>query len=120
MNRVRLQVETADTFFAEALEMAQRLDAGEREAKEATLAFESLSGLVKLMTANRWKLLGALRKGGPTSIRALAKELTRDYRGVHADVAALRDVDLIRLDAAGKIFTPWSRITAEMDLDAAA
>jgi len=120
MSKVRLQVETADTFFAEALEMARRLDAGEREAKEATLAFPSLAALVKLMTPNRAKLLGALRRGGATSIRVLAKDLSRDYRGVHSDVAALREAGLIRLDDSDKIRTPWSRITAEMDLDAAA
>jgi predicted transcriptional regulator len=65
-------------------------------------------------------LLRALRGRGPSSIRALAQTLGRDYRGVHADVAALVDAGLIERDDSGAISVPWSRVTAEMALDAAA
>jgi predicted transcriptional regulator len=53
-------------------------------------------------------------------VRALARSLERDYRGVHADVAVLRDVGLIDRQADGKVQVPWSRITAEMSVDMAA
>ena len=57
---------------------------------------------------------------GASSVRALARSLERDYRGVHADVAALRDVGLIEKQPDGKVRVPWSRITAEMSVDVAA
>lgn len=56
----------------------------------------------------------------PSSIRALAPALGRDYRGVHADVTVLVDAGLIERDDSGVISVPWSRVTAEVALDVAA
>jgi predicted transcriptional regulator len=118
MREVTLRVEDLDSFFEGALAMGRRLDQGTEGVGAAKLAFESMAELLKLLTANRWTLMTTLRKLGPVSIRALAKALARDYRGVHADVALLTDAGLITRDDHGKMSVPWSRITAEMDLAA--
>ncbi len=120
MKEVTLHVQDIDAYFADAREMARRLDRGESRTARARFAFESMEGLLKILTANRWALLRALRRSGPSSIRALARHLARDYRGVHADVAILVEAGLIERDNEGLIYVPWSRITAEMALDAAA
>lgn len=120
MNEVRLHVESLKAFANRSRNMARRLDRGERRKEKAHIAFESMEGLLRVLTPNRWALLRALRARGPGSIRALAQTLKRDYRGVHADVTALIDAGLIERDAEGAIRVPWSRITAEMALDAAA
>lgn len=120
MNEVRLEVETLDGFFADALRMADRLDRGDTAPSPAHLVFERMEDLLKVLTANRWRLLRTLHSDGPSSVRALAKALGRDYRGVHADVAALLDAGLIERDTTGKIFVPWTRIRAEMAFDIAA
>jgi predicted transcriptional regulator len=115
-----LRVEDLDSFFEGALAMGRRLDERTDEVGRAKLAFESMAGLLKVLTANRWTLMATLRKIGPASIRALAKALARDYRGVHADVALLTDAGLVTRDDHGMISVPWSRIVAEMDLGVAA
>ena len=120
MKEVILHVRDIDAFFVEAGEMARRLDRGQTRGAPARFAFESMEGLLRILTANRWALLRALRRLGPCSIRALAKHIARDYRGVHADVAILIEGGLIVRDDEGLISVPWSRITAEMALDAAA
>lgn len=120
MNEVKLEVETLDRFFAGALDVADRLDRGDTAPAPAHVAFERMEDLLKVLTANRWRLLRTLRSDGPSSIRSLAKALERDYRGVHADVAALVDAGLIERDSDGRMFVPWDRITAEMALDIAA
>jgi predicted transcriptional regulator len=119
MSEVRIHIEDADSFFNDALQMAKRLDAGKRAAEPASISFESMELLLKVLTPNRWTLLRTLRANGPSSIRALAHLLARDYRGVHADVTVLIDAGLIER-ADGKISVPWSRITAEMAVDVAA
>lgn len=86
MKEITLHVQNIDAFFADAREMASRLDRGQVKTARARFAFESMEGLLKVLTVNRWALLRALRLGGPASVRALAKHLARDYRGVHADV----------------------------------
>ncbi|MGN6551839.1 MAG: HVO_A0114 family putative DNA-binding protein [Pararhizobium sp.] len=118
MNEVRLEVETLDRFLSDVLEMADRLDGGDTAPAAAHLAFERMEDLLKVLTANRWRLLRRLRSKGPTSIRSLAKALERDY--LHADVVALIDAGLVERDAAGRIAVPWTRITAEMAFDIAA
>jgi predicted transcriptional regulator len=120
MNEVKLHVEGLDSFAGRTMEMARRLDRGERETRKAHLSFESMEGLLRVLTPNRWTLLRTLRGRGSSSIRALAKALGRDYRGVHGDVATLIEAGLIARDVEGAISVPWSRITAEMALDIAA
>ncbi len=120
MNDLTLRVQSLGAFFDEALAAGRRLDKGGRKAAHGKLAFESMEGLLKVLTANRWTLLTALRNSGPSSIRALAKGLARDYRSVHADVALLIDAGLIARGEDAKISVPWTRIVAEMDLGAAA
>jgi predicted transcriptional regulator len=120
MQEVRLHLEPVGAFMKRTKDMARRLDRGERRRGKAHLSFESMEDLLRVLTPNRWTLLRTLRGSGATSIRALAKALSRDYRGVHADVSALIDAGLIERDESGMIEVPWSRITAEMALDIAA
>ena len=120
MNEIKLTIGDMDQFFERAQDVAKRLDAGDRTPQPAGIMFENPDELFSLLTPNRWSLLACLRKLGPSSIRALSKTLGRDYRGVHADVTALIGGDLIVKDEAGKVLVPWSKITAEMNFEAAA
>ncbi|HEX5421797.1 MAG TPA: hypothetical protein VFY39_17540 [Gammaproteobacteria bacterium] len=120
MREVELHVETLDQFIGETMAMAERLDRGEHKQQPAHIAFENMETFLKVLTPNRWALLRTLRSRGPSSIRALAQTLGRDYRGVHADVTVLVDAGLIDRDDSGAISVPWSRVSAEMALDAAA
>ncbi len=120
MSEVRLHVQGLDAFFADARHMARRIDGGDVAPEPEQIAFESMELLLKVLTPNRWMLLKKLQLAGVSSIRALAQSLGRDYRGVHADVMALLDVGLVARREDTKVFVPWTRITAEMSLDAAA
>ncbi len=120
MSEVKIRIESVDEFFHGALEAARRLDRSERKAEPELIAFERMELLLKVLTPNRWTLLRTLRTQGPSSIRALSQALERDYRGVHADVAALLAAGLIERTNDGKVVVPWSRITAEMTVDVAA
>ena len=120
MNEVKIQIQSIEDFFDGALDMAKRLDKGDRAPAPASISFETMELLLKVLTPNRWTLLRTLRANGACSIRALSQLLKRDYRGVHADVTALLNAGLIERSANGKIAVPWSRITAEMVVDIAA
>ena len=54
------------------------------------------------------------------SIRALSRDLGRDYRGVHADVVKLLEAGLLEKDEAGLVYVPWRKITAEINVEEAA
>ena len=120
MNEVKIRVDDLDVFAAQTMEVARRLDAGGRRKQASVISFETVEQLLRALTPGRWTLLRGLRAEGPSSIRALAGVLARDYRGVHADVMALMEVGLVVRGADGKVSVPWSRISAEVVLDAAA
>ena len=120
MKEVKLHVESLDEFARRSRDMARRLDGGSRKRGTAHVSFESMEGFLKALTPNRWRLLRKLRGAGPSSIRALAKALERDYRGVHADVIALIDVGLIERGSDNSICVPFAKITAEMAFEDAA
>jgi predicted transcriptional regulator len=120
VSEIKIKAESDRSFFERARKAARAIDAGDRRRRPAELSFASPELLFKVLTANRWALLKELRAAGPSSIRALAKKLGRDYRGVHADVKALMDIELVERDAERKVFVPWSRITTELAMDQAA
>lgn len=62
---------------------------------ERHLAFESWEALARILSGKRMELLRYVRQHKVTSIRALAKALSRDYSNVHADVQALANAGLL-------------------------
>ena len=81
------------------------------------LYFQSLETLLSVLTTRRLELLKVLHESGPSSVRALAKKLRRDYKNVHQDIALLEKVGLIQRKD-GKVSAPWERIIAEIRLAA--
>lgn len=120
MKELKLGVKGVGEFFSQARRSARRIDKGDFEPATPSISFTSMEHLLTVLTPNRWTLLTTLRASGPSSIRALAKTLSRDYRGVHADVSALIEVGLVERDEERRVLVPWSKITAEMSMDAAA
>ena len=120
MSEVHIHVSHIGDFFEKAIQAGARIDAGDMSAQPGEIAFESMDLLLKVLTANRWRLMRSLRAAGTSSIRQLAHALKRDYRGVHADVVALIEVGLIEKTEDGLITVPWDRITAEMTITEAA
>jgi len=102
--------------FIDAWKKAER---GEQQLDEQHLYFEDAATLLKVLSNQRLRLLSTLLRMGPASIRALGKELQRNYKNVHSDVQVLLTVGLIRHDNQNKIFVPWQRIHTEIDLLAA-
>ena len=82
------------------------------------ILFTELETLLKTLTPQRFVLLRQLHQMGPSSIRALAKALGRDYKNVHRDVTELLRLGLIEKNEAGRILVPWDEIDARLDLAA--
>ena len=92
-----------------------------RKAGEAGdhVSFIGLKAFLSTLTAKRWIVLTSLNKGGPMSIRALSKELDRDYKSVHGDVSKLMELGLIRKREDGRIEAPYDRIISDIRMAAA-
>jgi predicted transcriptional regulator len=114
--RIHIRVEDAEPGFERFIEAWHRAEGGERDQTEVHLNFQDFGMLLSILTPKRLELLRWLRQQGPLSVRALAKELQRDYKNVHADVAALEDVDLIVRAKDNLVSAPWDVIDARMCL----
>ena len=115
MTDMKIEVGTTIKNDAAAFLAAwHRAEAGDTTT-ERVLAFESWDGLAHVMTGERYRLLRHLHAHPAVSVSALARDLGRQYRRVHADVAALETVGLIDR-SSGKVRATVDRITAEIAL----
>jgi predicted transcriptional regulator len=89
--------------FVDAWHRAERGD----DVHERTLVFESWETLAKVLTGERVRLLRHVHAHPEPSVSALARSLHRQYRRVHADVAAL--------EAAGLLTRPEGAVHATAD-----
>jgi predicted transcriptional regulator len=101
--------------FIDAWKLAER---GETVQVKNRLHFENLEVLLKTLTPGRWTLLKKLHANGPMSIRALAKDLKRDYKNVHTDVRCLENIGLIGRTKNDRINVPWDIVEARLLLAA--
>jgi predicted transcriptional regulator len=72
--------------------------------------------MLAVFTPKRWELIARLRETGPLTTAELARKLDRDYKNVHADVAALSEWLAVQRTEDGRVHVPWSEIVVDMKL----
>lgn len=82
--------------------------------------FSSPAQLFSVLSPRRWTLIERLQGVGAVSLRGLARELGRDVKRVHEDVAILLDWGLIKRTDDRKLVVPYGVIHADFNLSAAA
>jgi predicted transcriptional regulator len=78
--------------------------------------------LLAELPPRRLDTLREIKRRGPESIYAVAKQLGRNYSNVHADVQKLIEHGLVEKDNEGRIFVPWDDVVVRVNaslLDAA-
>ena len=116
--RVTIAIESQDDFEAQTLEIVQALDRGEAVEPQVHLSFPDMTTLFAVVTPKRFDLLSTLRRIGPSSVRALAVAVGRDYKAVHTDVATLIEHGLIERQAKDRVAVQWDHVHADMRLAA--
>lgn len=99
--------------FTRAAEAAQ---AGIALAPHFSVGFEEMGQMLAAFTPKRWELMAELRRAGPSSVRALAQRLGRDYKNVHGDVAALEQWMAVQRLPDGRVHVPWAEVVMDMRL----
>jgi predicted transcriptional regulator len=96
------------------LDAWRRIERGEG-VHDTALAFESWEALASVMTGERYRLMRHVHAHPEPSVSALARALGRQYRRVHADVAALEEVGLVDR-TGGEVRATVEKITVEIRL----
>lgn len=113
---IHIGVEDASRGFDRFVEAWHKAESSGTERAEIHLNFEDFAGLASVLTPKRLELLKTIRQQGPLSVRALSKQVDRDYKNVHADTGALETVDLIQRTEEGLLIAPWDVIDAHVRL----
>jgi len=113
---IHIGVEEAGCGYERFVKAWHKAEAGKIEQAEIHLNFEDFAMLASVLTPKRLELMKTLRQHGPLSVRALAKQLERDYKNVHADASALEEVGLIQRTGEGLLVAPWDVIDAHVRL----
>lgn len=92
--RVTVSPGSVEAFIGRSLERARRLDRGEKLAPEITMSFEDPADLVRVLSAERVRVIRALREK-PAPVSELAATLRRDRKAVKRDVALLESFGLV-------------------------
>jgi len=113
---IHIGVEDANRGFKRFVKAWHNAKTSETEQAEVHLNFEDFAMLASVLTPKRLELMKTLRQHGPLSVRALSKQLERDYKNVHVDVDALEEVGLIQRTDEGLLIAPWDVIDAHLRL----
>jgi predicted transcriptional regulator len=92
--RVTVSSGSVGAFIGRSLERARKLDRGERPAPEITMRFEDPADLVRVLSAERVRVIHAVRKK-PAPVSELAATLRRDRKAVRRDVRLLESFGLV-------------------------
>mgnify|MGYP003519292244 CR=1 FL=1 len=104
--------------LARAREAMEALQQGRRSKPHFAVGFAEVGQMLAVFTPKRWELIAKLREIGPVTTAQLARTLERDYKNVHADVAALSEWLAVQRDDDGLVYVPWSEIIVDMKLPA--
>ena len=94
----------------------QALQRGKTPKAHYGVGFSELGQMLAVFTPKRWALMARLRETGPLTTAELARELDRDYKNVHADVAALSEWLAVQRTQERRVHVPWSEMVLDMKL----
>jgi len=115
---IKIGLATEDQVNKEFIEAWHRAEKGNIEAPEENLYFIDPATFFQVLTKRRIALLKALHSHGVSSIRQLSRMLKRDYKNVYQDVQLLKKAGLIHQDSMKRIYVPWDKLKAEIELAA--
>jgi predicted transcriptional regulator len=102
-----LNIEVASLATSAARAVAA-METGEPQGRYLT--FESVEALIRGLSGHRLAVLRAMLGRKEVGVRELARELRRDVRAVHNDVAALAGFGVLEKSPAGKLSCPCAEV----------
>ena len=110
---------TLEDAAARVADAWRRAERGEPVEAQDNVTFVSWSALASRMTDRRCEVLRHLHRHPAVSVRALARDLGRDFKRVYEDVKALEAIGLIER-SDGLLKADYDEIIASIRLDAPA
>ena len=113
-NQIKLHVGSNFDAVAERVAAAWHRAEGGADVHEHRVTFLSWESVLSVRTAKPYELLRHLRQHPVNSVAALARDIARDYKRLHQDVAALAGIGLIERD--GGLRAPFDEIQTTISI----
>jgi predicted transcriptional regulator len=114
MRTLHIRLESEKESWERLQRVARQIDAGQKIRAQEGLSFTDMATYLASITSRRLEAAFMLKELGPSSIRALAKAVGRDYKSVHQDVQKLSELGLIEKRDDGLIKAPYDRIVTDL------
>jgi predicted transcriptional regulator len=111
-----IEIAPRGSVFKTARKHVKAAESGARVGADYHLSFESARALFSELTPARIDLLEALRRCGPCSVYALAKEVERNYSNVHTDMGKLEEHGLVQRTPEDLVFVSFDSVEIHMAL----
>ena len=113
-DKVEVHIGTLEEMGQRFIDAWQRAERGEA-VNESHITFHDLPALLAALTPKRLDLLRYVRHHNVPTIKALAADLSRDYKNVHKDVEELTKLGLLAR-TAGQVVAPFAEVDARFVL----
>lgn len=113
---VRVGADSLADAAARLVQTVDAMDCGAAVEPYVSVGFAQMGQMLAVFTPKRWELVAALRAAGACTVAALARQLGRDYKNVHTDVAALEQWMAVQRLPDGRVHVPWREIVMDMHL----
>ncbi len=111
-----IEIAPRGSVFSVARQQIKAAEASARYGADYHLSFESARALFSELTPARVDLLEALRRCGPCSVYALAKEVARNYSNVHTDIGKLEEHGMVQRTPDDTVFVPFESVEIHLAL----
>lgn len=99
LKKFRIQIQSIDQFFDEFKHTWEQIEKRKKVERnyDLSLSFSDISQLNKILSTERLRIIEAIKKKKPDSIRSLSKILGREQSNVQRDVQELAGLGVIEL-----------------------
>jgi predicted transcriptional regulator len=111
-----IEIAPRGSIFRTARKQLKAAEARPGFGSDYHLSFESARALFAELSPARIDMLEALRRCGPCSVYALAKEVGRNYSNVHADIGKLEEHGLVQRTPEELVFVPFEAVEIHLAL----
>lgn len=115
---IKIGIASEDQVNKEFVQAWRKAEKRNIDSPEEHLYFIDPLTFFQVLSKQRIALLKVLHRNGSSSIRELSRVLKRDYKNVYQDVQLLKKAGLIHQNHMKRIYVPWDKLKAEIELAA--
>lgn len=101
-----IRIESAESFFEDALDDLNRLESGEEVEQKHVLSLPDEEALDRVLNPKNLELLRTIVNEAPASIRELGRLVDRDVKNVSTAVNELEELGVLELEQDGRTKRP--------------